>query len=202
MNALSDGLFAIVLTLLVLELRLPEPPEPGERLLEEIGENLPDLVGWIVSFLVLARVWVVHQTVTASLTRCHLGTIMLNFLLLAAVSLTPFTSSLVGAYEFEDEWATAIFSVQLGLVGLALGLFAGHVARQPHLQSEDAEDLTWHWKHHAWVVPTIATVAAVLALAHHPLTAFALWTIESAAVLPLGIRYMARRHRVRGEAPA
>jgi uncharacterized membrane protein len=188
LNALSDGLFAIVLTLLVLEIRLPEPPGPGEQLLSELAANAPDLVGWLVSFLVLARVWVVHHAVTASMERCHLGTIILNFGLLAAVSLTPFTSSLVGAYEFAQDWATAIFSIQLGLVGLALGLLAVHVAREPHLRSPEPEDLSWHWKHHLWVVPATAVVAATLAVAHHPLTAFGVWTLEFAAVLVLAVR--------------
>ncbi len=205
MNALTDGLFAIVLTLLILEIGIPEPVAPSARLVDELVENVPDLIAWIVSFLVLARIWVVHHTVTANMSRCQLRTLMLNFLLLGLVSLTPFTSSLIGAhpsssslvqaFEFQLEGATAVFALQLGLVGLALGLFVAHVAKEPNVLSDDAEDLTWHRRHHLWVLPTSAVVAAGLSVLHHPLTALAILTVELAVALLIAARHGRQGHR-------
>jgi uncharacterized membrane protein len=209
MNALTDGLFAIVLTLLILEIGIPEPLEPDARLVDELVENLPDLIAWVVSFLVLARIWVVHHTVTANMSRCHLRTLMLNFLLLGLVSLTPFTasliaahpstSSLVRAFEFQLDGATAVFALQLGLVGLALGLFVAHVAKEPDVQIDDAEDLTWHTRHHLWVLPTVAVVAAGLSELHHPLWAFAILTVEFAVALLILARHAQQGHPETGE---
>ena len=209
MNALTDGLFAIVLTLLVLEIRIPEPTEPDARLVDELAETLPDVIAWIVSFLVLARIWVVHHTVTANMNRCHLRTLMFNFLLLGLVSLTPFTasliaahpptSSLVRAFEFQLEGATAIFALQLGLVGLALGFFVAHVAKEPDVQIDDADDLTWHSRHHLWVLPAVAVVAAGLAELHHPLWAFGLLTGEFAVALLILARHGRKGHPETGE---
>ena len=204
MGALTDGLFAIVLTLLVLEIRIPEPLPPDAQLIDELVKGIPDMLAWIVSFVVLARIWVVHHAVTANLSRCHLGTIMLNFLLLGLVSLTPFTaslvaahpstSSLVRAFEFQLEGAIAIFALQLGLVGLALGLLVAHVVREADLQSDDAEDLTWLRRHHLWVLPTVAVAAAVLSVVHHPLTAFVILAVEFMVVLLLAVRQVRRAH--------
>jgi uncharacterized membrane protein len=202
LNALSDGVFAIVLTLLVLELRLPEPPLPGAQLFEELEDGLPDLASWLVSFFVLARVWTVHHAVTANMERCHGVTIVLNFVLLGLVSLTPFTASLVGTYEFHEERATIIFSLQLGLVGLALGLFARHVAQEPELRSAGARDLSWHWKHHVWVMPAVALIAAVIAAFDHPAAGLGVWGAEFVVVLALGLRSAWHSHHHKGEPAA
>jgi uncharacterized membrane protein len=185
LNALSDGVFAIVLTLLVLDLGLPEPPHPGHSLAHELGENIPDFLGWLVSFVVIARVWVVHHAITASMKRAHTGTLVLNFVLLGLISLTPFSSSLIGAYEFHEGLATAVFSFQLGLVCLVVGLLARHVHTEPRVRADDADDLSWHWRHHVRVVPVVAAGAVAISFVE-PYLAIALWGLEF--VLLAGVR--------------
>lgn len=189
MAALSDGLFAIVLTLLVLDLRLPEPPGPGAELLDHLGENVHDFVGWFVSFLTIARVWVVHHTVLSRMARCHLGTIVLNFALLAAISLMPFTASLIGTYELAEPWSIVLFAVNLAAAGAALGALARHVAHEPGMlrAEHDPESLEWHWKHHLLILPTVAGLVAVLAFVE-PYVAVAILLGEFVVVLVSALR--------------
>ena len=69
LGALSDGVFAIVLTLLVLDLKLPELPpgyaEPG--MIKALEERIPNLIAWIISFVLVARIWIVHHSIVANL---------------------------------------------------------------------------------------------------------------------------------------
>jgi uncharacterized membrane protein len=160
LNALSDGLFAIVLTLLVLELKLPEVADAG-HILDDLGDNYHDFIAWVISFIVIARFWVVHHGITARMSRCHVGTIALNFLFLGLVTLMPFTASLIGSYKVSEPWSTVFFAANLAAASIALGLFARHVAREPTLWHADAEEgeLDWHARHHLLVLPAVAVVA-------------------------------------------
>jgi uncharacterized membrane protein len=187
LNGLTDGLFAIVLTLLVIDLGLPEPPRPGEEVADELADNLPDFIGWVISFVVIARVWAIHHLVTASMKRVHGGTLLINFVLLALISLTPFTSSLIGAYEFHVPLATAVFTAQLGLVCLAVGLLARHAHLDPAVRADDAADLRWHWRHHALLVPAVAAAGVGLSFVE-PHLVLVLWGGEFALVVVLALR--------------
>jgi uncharacterized membrane protein len=164
LNALTDGLIAIVLTLLVLDLKLPEAANPG-RILDDLSENAHDFIAWLISFVVIARFWVVHHGITARMSRCRLGTITLNFLFLAFVSLMPFTASLIGTYRVIEPWSTVFFATNMAAASIALGLLARHAAREPNLLHPDTEagELDWHCRHHLYVLPAVAGAAAGLA---------------------------------------
>jgi len=102
LGAFSDGVFAIVATLLVLDIKLPDPPLPGREIGHELVGNIPAFIGWLVSFVVLARFWTIHHHVVHVLDRVSRQTIAWNFVFLATISLLPFAASLVGIYEFDS----------------------------------------------------------------------------------------------------
>lgn len=187
LGALSDGVFAIVFTLLVLDLGLPDPPEPGERLLHELGENGPDFAAWLIAFVVLARFWTIHHTVLANMARCRTLTIVLNFAFLGMISLLPFSATLIGTYGFREPLPVVFFSAGIGLAGLALGLFTRHAATEPPLLRPEASNLTWHWRHHAMVIPLLALASIAMAFLHPP-TALALWAAEALFLLAAALR--------------
>jgi uncharacterized membrane protein len=165
MNALTDGVFAIVLTLLVLELRLPEKDESIVALLRD---DLRVFIAWLISFVLLARFWLVHHAVTARLQHCHTGTLTLNFAVLGAVSLVPFSADLLGTERISEPWSTVVFAGNVGLLSLAVGLLARHALREPHLLHPvpSTTVLSRHRSHHLYVLPTVAMVSALLAFAH------------------------------------
>jgi uncharacterized membrane protein len=164
LNALSDGLFAIVLTLLVLDLKLPERANPGD-ILDDLLGNYHDFIAWIISFVVLARFWMVHHTILARIGRCELGTIVRNFVLLAAITLMPFTASLIGTYRVTEPWSTAIFAANVAAASIALGVLAKHLTRHPGLLAADADRavVDWHRRHHTVILPAVAVVVMGLA---------------------------------------
>lgn len=98
-EAFSDGVLAIVITLLVLELKLP--PGTGDSdgaLLAALAELLPRLAAWVVSFLFVLVFWVSHHALFAGLARVDRGLLWLNGLFLLAISFTPFPTGLAGEH--------------------------------------------------------------------------------------------------------
>jgi len=157
-------------------------------IIDELVDNYHVFIGWLISFLVIARIWVFHHAVLAHVARCHIGTIMLNFMLLGTVSLMPFTAALIGDYRINEPWSTAFFALNLAVASVALGLLAGHAASEPGLLApqQDPAALQWHKRHHLYVLPSVATIGAALAFIA-PYAAIIVLAGEFAIVLSLGL---------------
>jgi Endosomal/lysosomal potassium channel TMEM175 len=97
----SDGVFAIVITLLVLpltgEIRLPE----GTGTAAQVVTMLPQMVTFVVSFLVVGQIWVAHRRTFGRLRRADPGLVWLNLLILLTVAFMPFP---VGAARGTPQW--------------------------------------------------------------------------------------------------
>lgn len=182
LGALSDGIFAIVLTLLVLELRLPPATDEGSQVWEALVENNHELIGWVVSFVVLARMWAIHHDTLASLRLVSSRTILINFVFLATISLVPFAAKLVGTYEFTDPMAIIVFSAMLGLTGLTLGWVITAAEADARLHISEHRGFGWRARHHLLFVPLIAA-AAILASLLHPALGLGVFFIEAIAAI-------------------
>jgi uncharacterized membrane protein len=101
MEAFSDGVFAIAITLLVLELAIPSGSE--RDLLGAVVSQWPAYLAYLVSFSTIGAVWLEHTVITEYLDRATSVFIRLNLLLLMVVSFLPFPTRLLGEYIGEDE---------------------------------------------------------------------------------------------------
>lgn len=123
--AFSDGVFAIAITLLVLNLEIPTDL-PGEEVASALWSEREPLLAFAISFAVVGRFWVVHHRFFGSLTGFDQRLIALNLLYLACIVLIPFSSQVLG--EYVDEAAAVVtYSVNLAavvLTGLAMAVFA------------------------------------------------------------------------------
>lgn len=182
LSALTDGVFAIILTLLVLELELPQPGS-GETVFDSLAENWHIFVAWLISFFAVARFWVVHHAVTATLGRCTSVTIGLNFAVLGASSLIPFSADTIGDARLVEPWSTVVFAANFAAVSFALGLLARHVATEPALlkPGQPASALDPYRRHHLVVLPLVSLAAGLLAFTA-PYLAVTLLFAESLAV--------------------
>ena len=184
LGALSDGIFAIVLTLLVLELQLPESASGDGDVWDALVANYHELIGWVVSFVVLARMWAIHHDTLASLKLVSSRTILVNFVFLATISLVPFAAKLVGTYEFTDPMAIIAFSVMLGITGLTLGWVIASADKDARLRLPDHRSMRGRARHHLLFIPVIA-VAAIIASLLHPSLGLAILFIEAIAAVVL-----------------
>jgi uncharacterized membrane protein len=140
-EAFSDGVFAIAITLLVLDLRLPGAGPGHHTLVHQLVHDWPQYFAYVVSFLTIGIMWMNHHTIFAHITRVDRPLLVINLLLLMGVVAIPFPTSLV-ADELRDTGGVAA-TVTYGLVMIAVSIgFAGlwiYVVTHPERLGGQAE---------------------------------------------------------------
>jgi uncharacterized membrane protein len=142
MEAFSDGVFAIAITLLVLEIAVPAGSE--DDLLGAVADQWPSYLAYLVSFATIGAVWLEHTVITEYLDRTTAVLIRLNLLLLLVVSFLPFPTRLLGEYVGADEparIAVTIYGLNLFLVSALVSVLWRYAVRERLLRS-DATDTT------------------------------------------------------------
>lgn len=167
--ALTDGVVAIALTLLVLQLQVPvthtleENPDSARALWNALGVDGAELTSYLVSFLVIAQFWLVHHRILRSMRGHSEGLAWRNFGFLLTLTLMPFTSDLIGRYG-TNPVAITLFGINLVAISLStqwIFLYAaGH-----NLQTEEARSLHDERAARVRVVLVIVIVGISLVLA-------------------------------------
>jgi uncharacterized membrane protein len=135
--ALSDGVFAIAATLLIIE--IPVPAVAGDdRLSRALLGLWPRYLAYLLSFLVIGRFWVIHHQAFRLIARFDTGLLWLNLLLLMFVAFLPFPTSVLGRHVGSPV-AAALYAVSVALVAAASAAcwwYASGRARllRPHLR--------------------------------------------------------------------
>jgi len=99
LEAFSDGVFAIVITLLILDIRFPEVEYA--QFTETLKSVLPRILAYVMSFIIIGLYWVTHHNSMHAMKKTDRGFLWLNILLLLCVSFIPFPTSLLGRYPFQ-----------------------------------------------------------------------------------------------------
>ena len=132
--ALSDGVFAFAITLLALTVDLPPQAEDASQLTPAMLDALrPELVSFVVSFLVIAMYWRAHHGVFAYVERQDAGLFWLNVVFLLLVALQPFPTEVLG--EYTGRLPVVLYAATLAVTGLVLTviwLYAAFVGRLLH----------------------------------------------------------------------
>ena len=109
MEAFSDGVFAIAITLLVLDIAVPSGSE--DDLLGALADQWPSYLAYLVSFSTIGAIWFKHTVVTHNLEHSTSTLIRLNLLLLLVVSFLPFPTGLLAEYIEEADAARVASTV-------------------------------------------------------------------------------------------
>jgi len=151
LEAFSDGVFAIAITLLVLELHVPTG---REHLLQGLGDEWPRYVGYFVSFTFIGGVWIAHSNLTRFIKAADADLMRLNLMLLLFVSFLPFTTGVVATHLFAsnlsfhevtiststERVAAVVFGLNLTLAALMIYLMLRHAGRTPGLAADDVAE--------------------------------------------------------------
>lgn len=99
LEAFSDGVFAIAITLLVLEIRVPSAADlaSNDRLLSALAALWPSYLGYVVSFATIGIMWANHHNLIRLVATVSHGLILANLLLLMVVGFVPFPTALLAA---------------------------------------------------------------------------------------------------------
>jgi uncharacterized membrane protein len=130
LEAFSDGVFAIVITLLILDIRFPEVDY--SQFATALATLLPRILMYVLSFIIIGLYWISHHNSMQVVKKIDRNFLWLNILLLLCVSFIPFPTSLVGRYPFQA-WPIIIYGSTLivcNLIGTAMMFY---LIRHPDL---------------------------------------------------------------------
>jgi len=178
MEALSDGIFAIAATLLVLDLTIPAvtSKDVGDQLVDQ----WPSYVAYLVSFATIGSAWLNHSVITEYLDRANAILLRLNLALLFFVSVLPFPTHLLAEYlpnEGDERIAVTVYGLNLLAISGFIAIVWHYALWQRLVTKDNSEDdvraLT------AKLDPSLASYAVVIGLG--------LWQPRVAVVLYLVI---------------
>jgi uncharacterized membrane protein len=153
LEAFSDGVFAIAITLLVLELHVPGR---GEVLVRSLEHEWPRYLGYFVSFAFIGGVWIAHSNMTRFIKAVDSALMRLNLTLLLFVSFLPFTTAIAATHLFvsflsfenlkigyagvAERVAVVVFGLNLTLAALMVYLVIRRAARTPGVAASDVAE--------------------------------------------------------------
>lgn len=165
-EAFSDGVFSIAITLLVIELRVG-PHEHG-RLLPAVLHQWPALLGFIISFLYVGIAWMNHHAVFARVRYVNRGLQWINMGILLTTALLPFSTGVLADALREGDLAdqqvaVALYALTAGVMSAAwLPLFP-YLRDNPHLLEEGTDPAYFHAQRaRPWTGVTLYLFAAAV----------------------------------------
>ena len=159
--ALSDGVFAIALTLLVLNIEVPEIPEDlvGQELPGELLALWPKFLSYVLSFVVILFYWTAHHSIFSIIKDYDRRLIWLNSLFLMFVAFLPFPTALLGEYE-DQQIVVAVYAGSLAITRLLLSSVWWYVSGRPWLVSVELDRRTIRvFSIRAWGIPLVFLVS-------------------------------------------
>jgi uncharacterized membrane protein len=134
---LSDGIFAIAITLLVLDIHVPNVPEHlvASELPGELLSLWPKYLGYFLSFVSISVFWMIHHSIFRPVKAYDRNLLYLNFLFLMVVAFVPFPTALLGEYG-DHQLPVAVYAATLAVGRLLLTAIYWYSTRNDRLLAE------------------------------------------------------------------
>lgn len=139
-ETLADGVFAIVMTLLVFDIRVPAAEIVAQQgLASALASVIPNLLGYVLSFLILGVLWVGHHNQFFYIKRADRTLLWINIFFLMCVALLPFSAGLLARYGRAEREALIVYDINLIFAGLLLFAHWWYATRDNHLLNQEVE---------------------------------------------------------------
>jgi uncharacterized membrane protein len=136
LEAFSDGVIAVAITLLVLSVKVPAPAK-GVSLADELGHNWPEYAAYATSFFTIGIIWINHHVMIGRLRQTDHSILILNLLLLMSIVILPFATELIATYlrlGHGQKLAAAVYSGAFLVMAIAFASLNQHILlRRSHL---------------------------------------------------------------------
>jgi uncharacterized membrane protein len=185
----SDAIFAIAMTLLVLQIDVSGLPSGGgsaRDMLDALADAVPEIASFAVSFWVIGRYWLAHHWFFSRLQRLDRRALSLNLTYLGFVAFLPFPTALIGQYE-ENSIAFVVFALSMAAVSLMELVLARHALRS-HLLGPDVPGEVWRWTRRASGFPVAIFVLSIPVAFLNPTIALLSWLVLAPAGLLINKR--------------
>jgi uncharacterized membrane protein len=161
-EALTDGIFAIAMTLLVLTLALPDATQTKLSLSQLLADQWPKFFNYALSFLLLAIFWIVHHQQFHVIRRTDRRHVWINIGILMFVALMPFSTDVAGSYSHET-LAEILFSANLLILGLLFLLNWWYACWNHRLVDPDlSRETIARGMRRGCITPVVAAISIVL----------------------------------------
>jgi uncharacterized membrane protein len=184
-EAFSDGVFAIAITLLVLDISIPS--SQVEHLGRAVLDEWPAYLAYVTSFMTVGGLWLVHASLFSRLRFIEVRLIRLNLLLLMAVSFLPFPTRLMAdslKYPHSERTAVLIYGANMLAIAVVIAIMYRVAANRSELLDDGVEPRQVRELSNRIMPSAPAIVAAfALAIVEPRLAAFAYLVIAIAMVL-------------------
>ncbi len=190
----TDAVFAIAITLLVIELKIPEIPRElvTERLLlQSLDELLPKFIGFLLSFFIIGLYWRIHHRMFGYVVNYDQKLLRLNLAFLLAVVLMPFSTGFYSVYIFKLlKTPVVLYISNICLLGIMTLLLWRHISNPKHKLSEGLDpDLVRYFSFRAVASPIIY-ISMLIVYVFHP--KLAVWM---PALIPLVLYLFKKRSK-------
>lgn len=194
-EALSDGIFAFAMTLLVISLVIPPiPEEDAQALLPEILAGMwGEFLIFIIAFSIISSFWISHHQIVRRIRYINDPLIRINLLLLFFIVLIPFTTTISGDYINVLE-AVLLFHLNLMVTSLILTGMWWYILRHYGELNPGAEKPGWGRRGRAFIIPAICLLAICISFID---TSASMWCY---AFIPLILIIVHRFAILRGRA--
>jgi len=182
---LIDGVYAITLTLLILDLKLPD--DAGISLRSSLMEILPRLAIYLFAFATIVNHWIIHNRTFHLVNRGNNTLVLLSFVNLLFITLIPVSAGIVGSYPFQ-RLAAMIFTINSLLLCLSAAAIWAYVAANRQLLAEDSDTRFLKRISNVWLLVGLGFVAALAAGFVSVFAAYAIWLLWPWGVSMWGTR--------------
>ncbi len=195
----SDAVFAIAITLLVIEIKIPElheSPVSDKAILKELGHLIPKFIGFIISFMLIGLYWTIHHRLFGYVANFDKKLLGLNLLFLFFIVLMPFSTGLYGEYAgpqlFREQLKVPMtfYVLNVFFVGITNYFMWKHISNpekqliEPNANKEEMALARLR----SWIVPTCFLLMLPVAY---------LFRVEAAVyvpfLIPISIRILSKR---------
>ncbi len=184
LESFSDGVLAVAITLLILNIGVPAPEVAGHHLGHALARQWPQYAAYLTSFITIGIIWINHHAAISRLRAADHTVMFLNLLLLMSVVVLPFATNLMATYLRQSSGqhlAAAIYGASLFSMGATFSLLQRHVLYvRPELLKREMS----HAARRAILVRSTSGVTPyVLATALAPVSAYATLIITAAVAV-------------------
>jgi TMEM175 potassium channel family protein len=128
LEAFSDAVFAVAITLLILEIHVPT----GDHVWDELKDEWPSFASFFVSFWVIGIIWVNHHGLLDHLKRADRPLLYINLLLLMTVVFIPFSTALMAEHlksGADEKVAALVYALAFLAMGIAFNLYWTYIVK-------------------------------------------------------------------------
>jgi uncharacterized membrane protein len=170
-EAFSDGVFAVAITLLVLNIKIPGLDLSDDKLKQALVDELPTLAAYATSFATIGVMWLNHHRLYSHIKRTDTGLLLLNILLLLVIVFIPVPTALVAEYlvHLDQHAAALLYSGTMVILAVCFNLLWRYASYHNRLLGKNADTrVVRAISGQYWFGPLAYLIAFVLALFNTP----------------------------------